>query len=204
VNDIASAVYQSADALMLSGETANGSYPLEAVETMVRVARTIENDECLSVPRLDINMVRIENEVTAHLARSTVQATVDLPVEAIVIDTMSGRTARYLAAFRGKKPVYAICYREPVMRQLALSYGITPMSSTPFANHSAFLKSTLELLQGMGELKKEDMIAVMGGDFGLAAGASFLEIGRVSQLEAKADGYGGIRCGNDNTKYLKR
>lgn len=199
VSDIASAVYQRADAVMLSGETASGDYPVEAVLTMGRVALSIEEDNGHNEPYLDLSMSGVNNEITAQLARSTVRATINLPVKAVVCDTLSGRTGRYLAAFRGQRPVYAMCYRPTVMRQLALSFGIRPMYSEPFPEHSAFIKEILERLKGEGELSSDDLIAVMGGDFGAAAGASFLEIGYVRQLEEKARGYG-LLHGNDDTK----
>lgn len=197
VSDIASAVYQRADAIMLSGETANGDYPVESVLTMGRVAKAIEDDGDHNQPYIDLNMSGVNNEITAQLARSTVRATTNLPIKAVVCDTMSGRTGRYLAAFRGQKPVYAMCYRPAVMRQLALSYGIEPMYSEPYPDHNVFLNDILSRLKADKHLSSGDLIAVMGGDFGAAAGASFLEIGYVRQLEDKARGYGMRRGNND-------
>jgi len=197
VSDIAGAIYQRVDAIMLSGETASGDYPLESVETMSRVAMEIEKDNGHNAPFIDMNMARIDNEITAQLARSTVRATVNLPVKAVIIDTMSGRTGRYLSAFRGQKPVFAMCYRHSVMRQLALSFGIEPMYCEPSENHSTFLNNALGRLEELCHLGDEDLVVVMGGDFGAAAGASFLEIGYVHQLKQKAQGYRVI-TGNNN------
>ena len=186
VSDIASAIYQRVDAIMLSGETANGEYPVEAVETMTKVAMQIEKDTALHTPDSDMNMVRINNEITAQLARSAVRATINLPVKAIIIDTLSGRTGRYLSAFRGYKPVYAVCYRKSVMRQLAISYGVHAMYREPAETHESFLLSILYYLEDKKWLSKEDMIVVIGGSFGAAKGASFMEIGTVINLEHKA------------------
>ncbi len=186
ISDVANAIYQRVDAVMLSGETANGDYPVEAVKTMARVAREIEHDAIHNALDTDMNLVRINNEITAQLSRSAVRATLNLPVKAIVIDTLSGRTGRYLAAFRGEKPVYAVCYRKSVMRQLALSYGIHAIYSEPAVNHDSFLLDTLYYLEEQKWLSKEDMIVVLAGSFGAAKGASFLEIGNVLNLEHKA------------------
>ena len=105
VSDIANAVFSGTDAIMLSGETAYGDYPLEAVKVMSRVA---EANESILPPDANRNLVRINNEITAALARVAVRMTTMLPIKAIVVDTNSGRTARYLSAFRGGLPVYAL------------------------------------------------------------------------------------------------
>ncbi|MEG2282925.1 MAG: pyruvate kinase, partial [Rikenellaceae bacterium] len=182
VGDIANAVFQRADAIMLSGETANGEYPLEAVQTMDRIAVEIEKN---TEPIIDINMVKINNEITAQLARSAVKACVTLPVKAIVIDTYTGRTARYLSAFRGKKVIYAVCYLKPVMRQLSLSYGVYAQYHDPIYKHRDFLNIMLTSLESRKVLKKEDLIVVVGGDYGAAHGASFLEINTVGNMQMK-------------------
>lgn len=182
VNDIASAIFQRADAIMLSGETANGQYPLESVQTMDRIALEIEKN---TEPIVDINMVKINNEITAQLARSAVKACVTLPVKAIVIDTYTGRTARYLSAFRGQKVIYAVCYIKSVMRQLSLSYGVYAEYHDPIYKHCDFLNIILTSLEKKKILKKQDLIVVVGGDYGAAHGASFLEINTVGNMERK-------------------
>jgi pyruvate kinase len=164
---------------MLSGETASGQYPVEAVRTMAKIAREIEQH---TSPIIDINMVRINNEITAQLARSAVRASVNLPIKAIVIDSLSGRTGRYLSAFRGSKMVYAICYRKHVMRELALSYGIYAEYREPALTHDRFLLSILDELVQNNKINREDLIVVVGGNFGAVRGASFMEIGPVFAL----------------------
>jgi pyruvate kinase len=170
---------------MLSGETASGDYPVESLRTMARIAATVEKDACLT-PDADVNMVLINNEITAQLARSAVRATLNLPIKAIVIDSLSGRTARYLSAFRGNKPVYAACYRKGVMRQLAISYGIYGIYQEPTKNHNSFLRSMLYYLERKKWIHKEDLVVVVGGSYGFDKGASFMEIGSVLNLESKA------------------
>lgn len=185
VSDIANAIYQRVDAIMLSGETAAGNYPVEAVKTMSKIAKEIEKN---TEPIIDINMVRINNEITAQLSRSAVRASVNLPIEAIAIDTLSGRTGRYMAAFRGSKTVYAVCYRRHVMRELALSYGVYATYAEPSLAHENFLTNLLDGLLDNGKLKREDLIVVVGGSFGAIKGASFMEIGQVYSLLNKSLG----------------
>lgn len=90
------------------------------------MSRVAEANESILPPDANRNLVRINNEITAALARVAVRMTTMLPIKAIVVDTNSGRTARYLSAFRGGLPVYARCYDEHVMRELALSFGVRP------------------------------------------------------------------------------
>lgn len=183
VSDIANAIYQRVDAIMLSGETASGQYPVEAVRTMATVAARIEQEV---KPIEDINMVRINNEITAQLSRSAVRASVNLPIKAIVVDTLTGRTSRYLAAFRGSKPVYTLCYRKHVMRELALSYGIYAEYGEPLIAHDRFTFQMLVKLERAGVLSASDLVIVIGGSFGAARGASYMEISKVIHLINKA------------------
>jgi pyruvate kinase len=182
INDVASAIYSRADAVMLSGETAYGQYPLDAVKTMTRVAQEVEN-QLEADP--DIPLTRIHNHVTATLARNAVRACCSLPIKAIVVDTMSGRTGRYLSAFRGKVPVYAMCYNPTVMRQLALSFGIMASYMEPIESRDSFLSDAINKLVENNRVKPNDMVLVVGGSFGPGNGASFMEISEVVNLIGK-------------------
>lgn len=126
VTDIANAIYYRTDALMLSGETAYGKYPVEAIATMSKVA---EEAEKTKLSDNDIRVVTPESamDVTSFLAKQAVKSSVKLGTKAIITDSYTGRTARYVAAYRGKYPVLAVCYKERTMRELALSYGVFPM-----------------------------------------------------------------------------
>ena len=156
VSDIANAVFSGTDAIMLSGETAYGDYPLEAVKVMSRVA---EANESILPPDANRNLVRINNEITAALARVAVRMTTMLPIKAIVVDTNSGRTARYLSAFRGGLPVYARCYDEHVMRELALSFGVRPYFSVKPHSRDEFMRDIPQVLLQNG-YQPEDQILV--------------------------------------------
>ena len=179
VSDIANAVFSGTDAIMLSGETAYRDYPLEAVKVMSRVA---EANESILPPDANRNLVRINNEITAALARVAVRMTTMLPIKAIVVDTNSGRTARYLSAFRGGLPVYARCYDEHVMRELALSFGVRPYFSVKPHSRDEFMRDIPQVLLQNG-YQPEDQILVIGGSFGHVRGASFLEVCKISDIK---------------------
>jgi len=179
VSDIANAVFSGTDAIMLSGETAYGDYPLEAVKVMSRVA---EANESILPPDANRNLVRINNEITAALARVAVRMTTMLPIKAIVVDTNSGRTARYLSAFRGGLPVYARCYDEHVMRELALSFGVRLYFSVKPHSRDEFMRDIPQVLLQNG-YQPEDQILVIGGSFGHVRGASFLEVCKISDIK---------------------
>lgn len=179
VSDIANAVFSGTDVIMLSGETAYGDYPLEAVKVMSRVA---EANESILPPDANRNLVRINNEITAALARVAVRMTTMLPIKAIVVDTNSGRTARYLSAFRGGLPVYARCYDEHVMRELALSFGVRPYFSVKPHSRDEFMRDIPQVLLQNG-YQPEDQILVIGGSFGHVRGASFLEVCKISDIK---------------------
>ena len=188
VTDIANAIYYRTDALMLSGETAYGKYPVEAVKTMAAIIAEAEKT------KMEENDIRIPLssdalDVTAFLAKQAVKATAKLKIRAIITDSYSGRTARNLAAFRGKYPVLAMCYREKTMRHLALSYGVLPIYLEEKANAQAYFFAALDLLMKEGRVNEDDMVAYLSGSYGEGGGTTFLEINKVNDILKNADKY---------------
>ena len=186
VSDVASAIYERVDAVMLSDETAMGDYPVEAVETMARIAREIERDETHFKPMIDMDMVSVNHEITAQLARSAVRASTNLPVKYVVLDTKTGRTGRYLAAFRGRKTVMAVCYQLHAQRILALSYGVVPiLRNQELSDRYHFLVDALEFIDQYRKLQDDDLMAIVGGSFGPDGGASYLELADVRGIRRR-------------------
>ena len=186
VSDVASAIYERVDAVMLSDETAMGDYPVEAVSTMSRVAREIEKDETHFTPMIDMNMVSVNHEITAQLARSAVRASTNLPIKYVVLDTKTGRTGRYLAAFRGQKTVMAVCYQLHAQRILALSYGVVPiLRNQELKDRYHFLIDALEVIEQHQKLDGQDLLAIVGGSFGPDGGASYVEIANVLNIRRR-------------------
>lgn len=180
VTDIANAIYYRTDALMLSGETASGKYPLEAVLTMAAIAEQAEKDK---LRENDIDIPLSENcDVSEFLSKNAIKATEQLGVRGIITDCKTGRTARNLSAFRGPNPVLAICYKEKVQRLLALSYGVIPVyQHENIGPHEQFL-AALRMLRQKGYISMEDKIAYLSGSFGRGGGTTFLEINKVKNV----------------------
>lgn len=186
VTDIANAIYYRTDALMLSGETAYGKYPIEAVKTMATIAAQAESDK---LDENDIRIPLIEPDVTAFLAKQAVKASQLMKIGAIITDSFSGRTARNLAAFRGRCQVLAICYKEKTLRHLALSYGVEAIFMPEKANGQEYYFSALEHLLKEGRLTEDEMVCYLSGGK-RDTKTSFLEINSVGDvLENEGKGY---------------
>lgn len=170
ISDVANAVYQRADALMLSGETANGKYPVEAVKTMASVARTVEKSlrNQWSIPPLK------DADITSFIARQAVMSEHQVDTKAILTDAYRGVSARVIASFRGNNPTFAICHNRNVQRWLALSYGVAayfyPSPDGRIPRHST---EALRQIVKSGLLDEKDRIAYLTGT---RAGARALEI----------------------------
>ncbi len=185
VTDIANAIYMRTDALMLSGETATGKYPLEAVETMARIA---EQAECDLQKLTDYNQpLRPGCTQKEFLAHAAIDATKRLGVAGIIADSMTGEVVRYLASFRGPKPILAICYRDKTQRLLNLSYGVITVFQHKKEAPEIMFIAALRMLRQKGFVTLDDKIAYLSGNLGLAAGTTFLEINPIRRVFENVD-----------------
>ena len=184
VSDIANAIYSQTDAIMLSGETANGKYPVEAVKTMTKVALEVENDKERFI---DMPSVRISGEISAYLAKVAVKTAVRIDARGIIADTTGGRTIRDMAAYRGYNIILAQCYLKSTMRELALSYGIYASYQERKRSIDDFLKIALQNLTTENLVKNDDVIVVLAGNFSGGSGFSFIEVGTVEYLRDRVD-----------------
>ncbi|MCL1943263.1 MAG: pyruvate kinase [Candidatus Azobacteroides sp.] len=184
VTDIANAIYYRTDALMLSGETAYGKYPVEAVQTMSKIAEEAEKTK-LSENDIRISITEDKMDTTIFLSKQAVKSCSKLGVKAIITDSYTGRTALCLAAYRGKSPVMAICYREKTTRMLALSYGVFPIYQKEKESNRAYFFAALDMLLKEGRIDKSNMVAYLTGSFGEGGGTTFLEINQVDKILAK-------------------
>jgi pyruvate kinase len=178
VSDVANAIYSKTDAIMLSGETAFGNYPVEAVATMSRIALEVEKS------RGDIHetpMLVMSNKTSAYLSKSAVEASIELDCKAIIADTSTGRTIRNVAGYRGRKVIFAQCHTMRVVRELALSFGVYADFIEEGDTHS-FIVQALNNLLKKNQLKRSDKVVVLGGNFVWTQNASFIEISTVENL----------------------
>ena len=181
VSDVANACLDHADALMLSGETANGKYPEVAVRTMAKIAMEVEKKRSsfIDVP------YTLENKITAYLAKAAVKASLRLSTKAIVADSLTGKAIRALAAYRGDSPIYAQVYDQGVMRQLSLSFGVfaefIPMDITS----TEPLKQSICRLLNDKQFHEDDLIIILAGSFGIKQGASYIEISTAGSFKEK-------------------
>ncbi len=179
VSDIANGVFSGTDAVMLSGETAFGKYPLESVQMMKRTLREAERSRSFNI---DSKVVPHDNYISVFLSKTAVRSISRLNTKAIITDTDTGKTARYLSAFRGRTPIYAQCYDERVMRELALNYGVYADYMDVETSKKTFIRTTLNRLTDIQEIKHNDLIVVLAGNFGKKAGPSFIEISTAGNM----------------------
>ena len=191
ITDIANAIYYRTDAIMLSGETAYGKYPVEAVRTMTKVAAETEKTK-LAENDIRIPFANDDNEVTSFLAKQAVKTAGRLNTQAIFTDSHTGRTARVLAAFRGRKPVFAMTTSGRLARELALSYGVwaeyMPGKGIENTKESrrAYYTAAIEKMLDADMINMDDRIAYLGGSFGETGGTTYLDISDVKKImEAK-------------------
>jgi len=178
VSDVANAIFDGTDAVMLSGETSYGKYPDKAVKLMVSIANEVEGNSSF---KIQCN----KNDTLSFLAHSAVEAAETLCSKAIIADSTSGRTIAALASFKMNHTIFAMCYDETVMRQVALLFGVQPFLIKKRATNEGFKKECLEILLNKKYLSKNDNVVILAGSYGPSQGASYVEISKVSQLLQK-------------------
>jgi len=182
VSDIASAIYSQTDAIMLSGETANGKYPVEAVKTMTKVAKEVEKNK---EKFLDIPYLNVTGEISAYLAKVAVKTAFRIGAKGIIADTTGGRTIRDMASYRGINLILAQCYSVKTMREMALSYGVYASFQERKKSVDEFINIALKNLVTTHNLKSADIIVVLAGNFTGGTGFSFIEVGSVQYLQER-------------------
>ena len=161
ISDVANAVYDGTSAIMLSGETAAGKYPVLAVKTMARIAQNTEENIHYN-KRFLTREFKIKNTVDA-ISHSTCGMAIDIDAKAIAVCTISGITARMVSRFRPAVPIVGITTNERVWRRLSLSWGVTPVMCENFNSTEVLFYSASRLTKELLKLKKDDKIIITGG-----------------------------------------
>ncbi len=178
VTDVANAIYQGTDAVMLSEETAIGEYPAEAVRVMDRIARSTEVDLPYGAWVFD-RVVSDAKDVAGSVARAAVSSTYTLGLTAIVVPTRSGRTARLVSAHRPKVPVLAISPRLETVRRLNLLFGVQCELAEDWGAITQLLDECARLAAKCGVAKSGDLIAITAGLPQQELGTNLFEVHRV-------------------------
>ncbi len=186
VSDVANACLDGVDALMLSGETASGQYPVEAVQTMSKIALEVESKHSsfVNVP------YSLENKRTAYLAKAAVKAAFRLDTQGIVADSLTGKSILALAAYRGDNPIYAQVYDEKVMRWLSLSFGVYPDYIPLEKQPEKALQRSICRLVDQKTIQEDTLIIILAGSFGPKYGASYIEVSTAGSFREKFDSLG--------------
>jgi pyruvate kinase len=161
-NDVANAVYDGTSAIMLSGETASGNYPLECVRTMVRIASRTEQDIDYRKRFLQ-NKFEAEGNITNAISKATVNAAMELNAKAIVTVTESGRTAYMISRYRPFCPIIACTSREQTYRQLSLSWGIIPLLIDEKEDLNELFAEAIEAVEKSSHASVGDVIVLTAG-----------------------------------------
>lgn len=160
-SDVANAVYDGTSAVMLSGETAAGQYPVEAVEAMARICEATENSINYK-KRFHNNEFIIRNDIDA-ISHATVGMAIDIKARAIVVCSLSGMTARMVSRFRGPVDIVGLTTSETTWRKLALSWGVTPRMCEQFPSTEVLFYSAKKEAQEAFNLGSGDKMVITGG-----------------------------------------
>ena len=163
VADVANAIYDGTDAIMLSGETAAGKYPVDALQMMAEIAEMTE-------PHLDYK-VFIEHrsmdgreKISSAVALATVRTAKNLKANAIVTPTMSGNTARLISNFRPKVPIYAITPNSTIQHKLQLIWGVTPLKGYQRDTTDHIMSQAMNVVRSRHLIHKGDLVVFTAGD----------------------------------------
>ena len=189
ISDVANAIYDGTSAIMLSGETAAGAYPVEALKTMSAIAERTEQENHARFVPLAENTGKISvSDATAHAACLTAK---DVNAAAIVTVSESGNTARLLSKYRPQQPIIACVMREQVQRQLSLSWGITPLMMPLAHSTDELIEMSTALAKENGYLHNGELAVVTAGvPVGVSGTTNMIKIHMVGNCLATGVGVG--------------
>lgn len=163
VTDVANAIREGADAIMLSGETAMGKYPVEALRMMVKIAESTEQHlDYQTLP--EYRTLRGDANVSNAVGVAAVRTATNLEADCIVTPTMSGQTARLISNFRPKTPIYAVTPNEWAQRKMQIYWGVTPLHGYEEDTTEHIISHAMYVVRREGYVNEGDMVVFTAGD----------------------------------------
>ena len=176
--DVANAIYDGTSAIMLSGETAAGNFPVAALQTMVRLAERTESDidYIHNFQKRDFNL---KGNITHAISHAACTSAVELGAEAIVTFTLSGRSSQEVSAFRPGCRIIACTSSDQTYRHLSLNWGVEPFKVENEVNLDNLFDNSLDALKKAGLLKTNDMLVLAAGvPIGVSGATNFIKVVR--------------------------
>ncbi|KNF09132.1 pyruvate kinase Pyk [Gottschalkia purinilytica] len=190
VTDVANAILDGTDSIMLSGEAAIGKYPVEAVKTMTNIALKIEESINYS-ELLRSKSIGKDTTVTNAISHATCGTAQDLGASAIVTPTSSGYTARAISKFRPKSPIVATTPKKDVMRKLAIVWGVYPILSESADTTDDLIDLSVECALEKGYVKQGDLVVITAGiPVGVSGSTNLIKVHIVGEIIIKGTGIG--------------
>lgn len=180
-SDVANAIFDGTDAIMLSGETAAGKYPVESVLTMSRIAEKAES--ALNYRELFLKQrIAQETSVTEAISQSVAISALDLNAKAIISSTESGQTARMVSKYRPQAPIVAVTTQERTLRRLALTWGVTPVKGEQASSTDEMFDYALQGGVKSGLVKEGDLVVITAGvPLGRSGSTNLLKVDQIPQ-----------------------
>jgi pyruvate kinase len=189
-SDVANAIFDGTDAIMLSGETAAGLYPVEAVKTMHRIA--LRTEQALQYRDLLAQRTKQSGTtITDAIGQSVAHTALNLDVAAIVTPTVSGQTARMISKYRPKAPIVAVTSNDSVSRKLALVWGVHPQVAPQVNSTDEMLDIAVEAAVKSGIVKHGDLVVITAGvPVGETGSTNLMKVHVIGDIIAKGQGIG--------------
>ncbi|MBD2870515.1 pyruvate kinase [Paenibacillus arenilitoris] len=189
-SDVANAIFDGTDAIMLSGETAAGRYPVESVQTMARIAERAENAlEYREIFNKQANAQ--QTTVTEAISQAVANSALDLRAKAIITSTQSGFTARMVSKYKPKSPIIAVTTDEKVLRRLALIWGVFPVLGPEAQTTDEMFENAVDGAMSTGFLSLGDTVVITAGvPVGRSGTTNLIKIHHIGELLAQGQGIG--------------
>ncbi len=189
--DVANAIIDGTDAIMLSGETAAGDYPIDALRTMVSIAKTTEAEYADRFFKEKRKLFNKSISITNSVSYSTCTTATSLDARAIITTTTSGYTARMVSKFRPKVPIIAATVSEKIARRLNIVWGVTPVLLDVADNTTDLFKDAMAIATEKGYLENGDVVvATAGVPVGMSGSTNMMSIYTVGEIYLKGKGIG--------------